>query len=302
MTMNIDSHMKLNRWVATVAMIGTLVQPSLTRAADAPPSTEELLRRIEALEQKLKTLEGKGEAAPAATNAGVGQRTEELDQKVKILERNHELEQEAAAEAAKATPVLTAGANGFSFRSADTNFVVALRGVLQADSRTFFNDGGIKGNDGFLLRRARPILQGTVYRDFDFLFVPDFGGSTVQIVDAYLNYRYRPELQLQAGKFKSPVGLEHLQADVNTSFNERSLATDLVPNRDLGVELHGDLFGGVVSYAAGIFDGAPDYSSTTTNADYEDNKAFAGRLFVQPLKTSSLTALQGFGFGLGGSY
>jgi phosphate-selective porin OprO/OprP len=96
--------------------------------------------------------------------------------------------------------------------------------------------------------------------------------------------------------------LEQLQSDPYTAFNERSLATDLVPNRDLGVELHGDLFGGAVSYAAGIFDGAPDYNGTTTNADYEDNKAFAGRVFVQPWKTSDVTALKGLGLGLGGSY
>jgi phosphate-selective porin OprO/OprP len=234
------------------------------------------------------------------------QQIDALDQKVRVLERKRELDQDAAKEAVKqpapTTPVITAGANGFSFSSADTNFVVALHGLLQLDSRTFFKDGGIKGNDSFILRRARPILQGTVFRDFDFLFVPDFGGSTVQIQDAYLTYRFRPELQLRAGKFKSPVGLEQLQADPATSFNERSLVTDLVPNRDVGVELLGDFADGVVSYAAGILNGAPDYSSTTTNADFDDNKAFAGRLFLQPFKTTSLSALQGLGFGVGGSY
>ena len=234
------------------------------------------------------------------------QEIDALDQKLRVLERQRELDQDASAdkakEAAKSTPVIFAGANGIGFRSADTNFVLALHGVLQLDGREFFHDHSIKGNDTFLLRRARPILQGTVFRDFDFLFVPDFGGGTVQIVDAYLNYRFRPELQLEGGKFKSPVGLEHLQADSWTLFNERSIATDLVPNRDLGFALHGDVLGGVVSYWAGIFDGAPDYAGTTTNADFDDNKAFAGRLFFQPFKTSSIFALKGLGFGVGGSY
>jgi phosphate-selective porin OprO/OprP len=243
----------------------------------------------------------------AADEIGVlRQQIDSLDQKVRILERQREVDRDAATDSAKEAvrtmPVITAGANGFSFRSADTNFMLALHGLVDVDSRSFFEDHGLKGNDGFILRRARPILQGTVFRDFDFLFVPDFGGSTVQIQDAYLNYRFSPELQLQGGKFKSPVGLEQLQSDTAILFNERSLATDLVPNRDLGVELHGDLFGGVISYAAGIFDGAPDYSGTTTNADYDDDKALAGRLFVQPFKTTSLSALRGFGFGIGGSY
>lgn len=167
---------------------------------------------------------------------------ENLDQKVRILERQRELDQQAAADAAKTQPKLTLGASGFSLSSADSNFVAQLHGLVQLDSRSFFNDGGNNGNDGFLLRRARPIFSGTVFRDFDFNFTPDFGGSTVQIQDAYVNYRYDAALQLQAGKFKSPVGLEALQSDPYCLFNERSLATDLVPNRDLGVELHGDLF------------------------------------------------------------
>jgi phosphate-selective porin OprO and OprP len=98
------------------------------------------------------------------------------------------------------------------------------------------------------------------------------------------------------------VGLEHLQADVNITFNERSMATDLVPNRDIGVELHGDLFRAAVSYAAGIFNGAPDYSGTTANADYDDNKAFAGRIFFQPFKPTSIPVLENLGLGVGGSY
>ena len=190
---------------------------------------------------------------------------------------------------------------GFSFGTANGDFSVQLKGVLQVDSRTFFNDTGTAGNDGILLRRARPILQGTVFRDFDFQFVPDFGGTSPQIFDAYLNYRYRPELQFQAGKFKVPVGLEQLQADKDILFNERGLPTDLVPNRDLGFELHGDLFDGSVNYAAGIFNGVGD-ARNSSNGDFEDNKEFAGRVFFQPFKKSSALVLQGLGFGVSGSY
>lgn len=225
----------------------------------------------------------------------------ELDRKVRALERKLQLKEPDEAEKQKTTPVVSVGTDGFKLQSADSNFVLKARGVLQVDSRTFFHDGGVKGNDGFLLRRARPILQGTLYRDFDFLFVPDFGGSSAQIFDAYLNYRYRPEVQLRMGKFKSPVGLEQLQEDVNLLFNERALATDLVPNRDIGVQLHGQVFGGKVTYAAGIFNGIGD-SRNSSNFDFEDDKDFEGRVFFQPFVGSSVTPLQGFGFGLGGSY
>jgi len=229
------------------------------------------------------------------------QQMQDLDQKVRILEQQRELDKEGAAATAKTQPVVKLGSSGFTLSSADTNFAINLHGLVQLDSRTFFADHNL-ANSGFLLRRARPIISGTVFRDFDFNFTPDFGGSTVQILDAYVNYHFDPELQLEAGKFKPPIGLEALQSDAACSFNERSLVTDLMPNRDLGVELHGDLFGGIASYAAGIFNGAPDYNGTTVNSDSDNDKAFAGRVFLQPLKTSDVNALQGLGFGVGGSY
>ena len=56
--------------------------------------------------------------------------------------------------------------------------------------------------DSFLVRRARPILQGTVYKDFDFFFMPDFGGggsgtAAPTIYDAWVNYTLIPQLQLE---------------------------------------------------------------------------------------------------------
>ncbi|MGC9940280.1 MAG: porin [Verrucomicrobiota bacterium] len=257
-----------------------------------------LKQEVQELAQKINALESQQQAAaqPSATE-------QDLDQKVRVLERERENDKEDAAALAKTQPKISMGQNGFSFSSADTNFVATLHGILQLDSRTFFGNSKLpEGTDGFLLRRARPIFTGTVFQNFDFNFTPDFGGSTVQIQDAYINYHYNPLFQLEAGKFKSPVGLEQLQTDSYIYFNERSIANDLIPNRDLGWELHGDVLGGVVSYAAGLFDGAPDYNGTTFNSSFENGKAFAGRLFLQPFKTTTITPLQGLGVGVGGSY
>jgi phosphate-selective porin OprO/OprP len=292
-------------FLASAVLAAQLVTPSLrAEETNTLQIIKQLQQRIEDLEQKVKTLETAkpAEPVPPPPDTQSKQRIEELDQQVKILNRNRELDAEAAEAKAKTQPKITLGEQGFSLASADTNFLVQLKGLVQVDSRTFFHDSGTAGNDTLLLRRARPILQGTLFRDFDFVFVPDFGGSSVQIFDAYMNYRYSPALQFQAGKFKVPVGLEYLQSDTYTSFNERGLPTTLAPGRDIGFELHGDILGGTVSYAAGIFNGVGD-NRNSGNSDFEDDKSFAGRLFVQPFKTvSSAPALQGFGVGVGGSY
>jgi len=252
---------------------------------------DELVQKVNALEQ---------ERSPQQQTNQI----QALDQQVRILERERENDKEDAEALAKTQPKVSLGENGFSFSSANSNFVATLHGLLQADSRTFFADDKINGNDGFILRRARPIFTGTVFHDFDFNFTPEFAGNVgaVQILDAYINYHYNAAFQIEAGKFKSPVGLEQLQPDYVTFFNERSIVNNLVPDRDIGLELHGDLLGGTVSYAAGIFNGAPDYIGTTVNADSDNDKAFEGRVFVQPFRPTNILPLQGLGVGVGGSY
>ena len=263
---------ELKRFLVLIALVGAIA------AAESVWAGEETDDEIKALRQQI----------------------EALDQKVRILERKQELETEAAETKAKDAPKIIVGEKGFSIMSADGDFALGLKGLLQLDSRSFFQTVP-SGGDGFFLRRARPILEGRLFRDIDFLFVPEFGGGSPSILDAYLNYRYKPGLQLQAGKFKSPVGLEQLQSDSLMPFIERALPTDLTPNRDLGVELHGDLFGGTVSYAAGIFNGVAD-SANSANANFDNEYEFAGRLFFQPFVKSGPKALHGLGFGFGGSY
>lgn len=70
----------------------------------------------------------------------IDQRFEELDQEMRILKRQRELEQEAAETAKKATPVVKASNTGFSLESADGKNIIKLRGLLQADHR-FYDQG-----------------------------------------------------------------------------------------------------------------------------------------------------------------
>ena len=294
--------------LVTALLMGAMVgmEPALLSLHAEDTNTVELIKqlqkRIEELEQKVKGLErgsGPGEEANAPK---AKEQLEALDQKVKNLEREKALEQEANEAKAKEAPKISIGGDGIGFSSAKGDFAVQLKGVLQVDSRTFFDNPAVVGNDGLLLRRARPVLQGTVFRDFDFLFMPDFAPTAgPTIFDAYVNYRYSPALQFRAGKFKVPIGLEQLAQDRDTLFNERALVTDLVPNRDVGFELHGDLFDGRASYAGGVFNGTSD-GANSSNVDFANDRAFAGRLFFQPLKKAPAAALQGLGFGVAGSY
>src|SRR5712664_4071002 len=226
------------------------------------------------------------------------QQIQALDQKMRILERKQELEREGAEGRNKDAPRLTAGAGGFSFSSADTNFVLKLRGYVQADARFYVNDH-IPVNDTFLLRRVRPIFEGTVFQHYDYRIMLDFASGINSasanngfLQDGYLNVHYWPEFQIQVGKFKEPVGLERLQSGANLLFVERGLPTQLVPNRDVGVQLHGQLFDGLLNCAAGVFNGVQDSASGDSDVGTDDHKDVAARLFAHPFKKTKIAPLQ----------
>ena len=217
------------------------------------------------------------------------ERLEELDQKVRILERKAEIEKDAAAEKAKTAGAATASAkDGFTLRSPDGAFVVKLRGYVQADGRFFSDDSARPVADTFLLRRVRPIVEGTLYKNFDFRIMTDFGAGTATVQDAYLDARFHPAFKVRAGKFKEPFGLERLQSGADLLFVERALPTNLVPNRDVGIQLHGDLFKGRASYQLGVFNGVADGGSS--DGDVDDSKDVVARLSFQPFITGTSAA------------
>jgi phosphate-selective porin OprO and OprP len=193
-------------------------------------------------------------------------------------------------------PKVTAGPEGFTLQSGD--YKLQLRGYAQFDGRFFSGDEGKLAIDTFALRRVRPVFQGTLGKSFEFQIMPDFGGGITVLQDAWLDFKPSQKLRVRVGKYKSPVGLERLQSATALTFVERAFPTLIVPNRDVGVMLHGELAGGIVAYAAGVFDGAPDGGSV--DADLNDSKDVAGRVFLSPFRKTK-SALQGLGFGIAGT-
>ena len=220
-----------------------------------------------------------------------------LDQKLRILERNQELKAETAAADAKKLPKITASDGRFEVASADGANSLRLRGLVQGDARLYL-DNADAAQDGFVLRRARLIFEGKFSEIFQYVVQPEFGG-TLQILDANINAVLKPGLQIRVGRFKTPIGLEQLQADPVAFFNERSVVTNLTPNRDVGIQVHGDLLENRLNYAVGAFNGVLDGgNSPTTNVNSEGDFTLVARLFANPFVNDKDSVLKGLGFGL----
>ena len=219
-------------------------------------------------------------AALRDSQPSVAERLEQLDQKVRILARLLELKQDSVAAVAKQQPRVAAGKEGFLIKSADGAYQLKFRAYIQADGRFFPSEAPAAfGFSTLGLRRARPVLDATLWKYFTLRLTPDFGQGRVVLFDAYLDFRPVAQLGLRAGKTKPPIGLERLQSATDLRFVERGLPTNLVPNRDVGLQAVGDLVGGHLSYAVGVFNGVPDLGNG--DIDVTNDKDFEARVFAK---------------------
>ncbi len=228
-----------------------------------------------------------------------GQITDE--QRKALLERAGKEAQAAKAEREKADKELmskfTAGIeNARPFlRSADGDFRLQIGGRMHVDfdttepgARTL--NGAILG-DRFLVRRARMEFMGQFFRWIDLRLDAEFT-ENIAIKNAYLNFRFLPELAVKGGQFKVPFSLDQLVTANFIDFVERSVVDELAPAYDIGLSLNGALFDGIVGYEVGVFNGVPE-----DTVEIDNVKDVAGRAVLAPFKTGGNYWLKGLQIG-----
>lgn len=246
---------------------------------------------------------------------------QQLDQKVKVLERKDEINEEITVAKKKDTPVVKVSEKGFGLESADGKNSIKLGGLIQYDYRNFqqgANDvrnrsdaragslntvtGFHDANDTWLARRIRPNIQGTLFGIYDYRFQEEFAGGNASVIDAYLDGRFDPAFQVRVGKYKPYVGLERLQGGADLKFVERSyVSNNILPNRDQGISVHGDIFVEKLNYAIGFNNGVVDGGNASTSTEFDNDKEITARLFATPFK-DDVSFLSGLGFGIAATY
>jgi phosphate-selective porin OprO/OprP len=143
---------------------------------------------------------------------------QELDQKIRVIDRKNELAEEAAAAKKKEAPVVKASQDGFGIESGDGQHKIKFGGLIQGDYR-YFNSGrgnagsaaniATEASDSAIARRAEPIIQATLFDKYDFVYVGEFGSNnganSNTIVDVFARARFSPAFTVQAGKHQVPL-------------------------------------------------------------------------------------------------
>ena len=195
------------------------------------------------------------------------------------------------------TPAPPAGtAPAFVVESDNGDNRLQLGVVVQADARLAIDDTRHEVLDTFALRRFRGLAQGRVARYFDFYVNIDFAGGLVNVRDAYFDTTFSTAFRLRVGKAKAPFSYDRNILVVNTLFGERGLTTTVAPDRDIGVQLLGDVAGGRVSYAAALTNGVIDGGSA--DGDSNEAKDVTARIVARPWTRTPRHPLSGLGLSL----
>ena len=194
---------------------------------------------------------------------------------------------------------VVAGQDGIAIESGNGEYRLQVGLIAQADGRFAAEDENQTLNDTFAFRRLRPYLRGRILRRFEFYLNPDFAGGTLVVQDAYFDTIFSPAFRIRAGKGKHPFGMERLHSASNLLFLDRAFPTSLVPNRDLGIQVLGDVKGGVFSYLAGVMNGVADGGSADLDAN--DGKDVSARLILRPFTRNIASPLRGLGVAVSGN-
>ncbi|MCK8515136.1 OprO/OprP family phosphate-selective porin [Methylonatrum kenyense] len=134
---------------------------------------------------------------------------------------------------------LSAGLGIFFTAEAFANPTLEPRGRFHLDYGVHDEDDVPLG-DGFLNRRARMGVSGTLDDDWSFRIEYDFAENGTSANDVYLRRRLGTGA-VTIGQFKVPMGLNELTSSNNMTFIERaSNSNTIVDSRRLGVGYHID--------------------------------------------------------------
>ncbi len=185
---------------------------------------------------------------------------------------------------------------GVHIRTNDKSFDMRIGGVIQTDLIAFSSH--YPEDNDFDIRRARLFIEGRMFDYFGYKFEGEFeGASNDRLVDALINFDYFPYLQIQVGQFKEPFSLENLISDKYLPFNERSMAYYLTPARDVGLMIHGNMFGETINYGVGVFNGD---GRDATRRSQKDDKEYSGRIVLKPFDKLDIPLISNLQ--LGGSF
>ena len=233
----------------------------------------------------LLALFGSIRMAAAAEPSDLERRLAELEKRVGALEReNAQLRAKLAPAEEPAAPIAKGEKPPVEPPKKPDEPKVEVSGLIQAQGET--GDGGDSrwegAGDRLFLRRARIGVAAEFPEGFSAELEAELsaglapaGSLRARITDGFVAWNRYSFVGLKAGQFKTPFGFEETSSDKKLFTPERAMASDnLTLGRQVGVQLSGSIGKGVLTYAAGAFNG----HGTNTTVNPDERFLLVGRL------------------------
>lgn len=217
-------------WLSAGLAAALLCSVSTTALA-APAASD---AKLQAMQQQLDAMRAQISAmsAPGQQDAQVAAMKQQLDAMAAQL-ADMKSSQDAATtdiatlkQAPAGSSVTTTLSNGKpGFATADGRFTANIKAILMLDTGKYFQKDNLPAavtnrdlNEGANFRRARIGLDGKLFRDFDYSFIYEFGGSGQEdpgrLYEAAITYTALKPFRIKVGAFEPNIGLA---AAVSTS-------------------------------------------------------------------------------------
>ena len=208
--------MQFNKIILLVMAMTWLATPSFGQMT-ANPRLDRLEQQLRDAQQQLAQIRHKSDDAALA------------DLRRSTAAQHADIEKRLAAR-----PRVSTQNGRLTFASADGDFTLSLRSLMQFDTGYFAqgkNPPSVDLNSGTNFRRAQLGIFGTLWRDWSYNFTYDFGGRGVEkggrVYFAYLEYDGFKPFGFRIGAFPWPGGLEDATPSADLVFLERAASTDV---------------------------------------------------------------------------
>jgi len=238
-----------------------------------------------------------GTSQPTATSSATDEKIKELqdqiqglsDQIVDLKRSTGDQYSDVQNQRSKDVQVSLKGGRP-TFKSADGDFTLAIRALVQYDT-AYYSQGkepaGTDFSSGNNFRRARLGVNGTLFKDWSYEFIYDFGASGTEastISSAFIQYDGLDPVHFKLGAYAPPESFDDSTSASDLTFLERAQPTDLARSiggadgRDAAtIFAYDDDYFAAISYTGGV---------VGDTAVFDEQQSVVGRFAYRLLKSA----------------
>ena len=162
---------------------------------------------------------------------------------------------------------------------------IDFKARFQGDVRK--SEASIRGDEdgGLDIARRRVGVEGRAAGILEYQVEYELGDR--RWCDVFVDYRQFKAVQVRAGIFKMPFGLDENTSATNLDFIYRArISARLAPGRDQGVSVHGRVLKNLITYEGGVFRNDGENARPSNSSRVFGKRTVAARVLAHPFGDS----------------